>query len=141
MPNVFVARTFSKAHGMAGLRAGYAVGDARVIKALAAYKMPNSLGTLTLAAAMASIANTAHIEAEPSTGERRSFALFRPKRDVMLPLAGEDVISLRRDQTGAFLIQKALVDHLAQVPVGAGNGPLLRRIALELPQNSPGLVR
>jgi len=35
-PNVFVARTFSKAHGMAGLRAGYAVGDARVIAALAA---------------------------------------------------------------------------------------------------------
>ena len=27
-PNVFVARTFSKAHGMAGLRAGYAIGDA-----------------------------------------------------------------------------------------------------------------
>ena len=49
---------------MAGLRAGYAVGDARAIKALAAYKMPNSLGTLTLAAAMASIANNAHIEAE-----------------------------------------------------------------------------
>lgn len=63
-PNVFVARTFSKAHGMAGLRAGYAVGDARAIKALAAYKMPNGLGTLTLAAATASIANTAHIEAE-----------------------------------------------------------------------------
>ncbi len=63
-PNVFVARTFSKAHGMAGLRAGYAVGEARVIKALAAYKMPNGLGTLTLAAATASIANTAHIEAE-----------------------------------------------------------------------------
>ncbi len=63
-PNVFVARTFSKAHGMAGLRAGYAVGDARTIKALAAYKMPNGLGTLTLAGAMASLANTGHIEAE-----------------------------------------------------------------------------
>ncbi len=63
-PNVFVARTFSKAHGMAGLRAGYAVGDARTIAALAAYKMPNGLGPLTLAAAIASLANTAHIAAE-----------------------------------------------------------------------------
>ena len=63
-PNVFVARTFSKAHGMAGLRAGYAVGDARTIAALAAYKMPNGLGTLTLAAAIASLANTALIAAE-----------------------------------------------------------------------------
>ena len=75
-PNVFVARTFSKAHGMAGLRAGYAVGDARVITALAAYKMPNSLGTLTLAAAMASIANTAHIEAERARNtEARAFTV------------------------------------------------------------------
>ena len=32
-PKVFVARTFSKAYGMAGLRVGYAVGDAEVIKA------------------------------------------------------------------------------------------------------------
>jgi histidinol-phosphate aminotransferase len=75
-PNVFVARTFSKAHGMAGLRAGYAVGDARVITALTAYKMPNGLGTLTLAAAMASIANTAHIEAERARNtEVRAFTV------------------------------------------------------------------
>jgi len=75
-PNVFVARTFSKAHGMAGLRAGYAVGDARAIKALDAYKMPNGLGTLTLAAAMTSLANTAHIAAERSRNtEVRAFTL------------------------------------------------------------------
>ncbi len=75
-PNVFVARTFSKAHGMAGLRAGYAVGDARTIKALAAYKMPNGLGTLTLAAAIASLANTVHIEAERARNtEVRAFTV------------------------------------------------------------------
>lgn len=63
-PNVFVARTFSKAHGMAGLRAGYAVGDPAVIARLAAFKTPNAVGTLTLAASVASLANTAHIAAE-----------------------------------------------------------------------------
>jgi len=75
-PNVFVTRTFSKAHGMAGLRAGYAVGDERAIAKLAAYKMPNGLGTLTLAGAMASLANTAHIEAERSRNtEVRAFTV------------------------------------------------------------------
>ena len=63
-PNVFVARTFSKAHGMAGLRAGYAVGDPKVIARLAAFKTPNAVGTLTLSAAVTSLANTAHIAAE-----------------------------------------------------------------------------
>ena len=28
-PNVFVARTFSKAYGMAGMRIGYAIGHGR----------------------------------------------------------------------------------------------------------------
>ncbi len=75
-PNVFVARTFSKAHGMAGLRAGYAIGDPRAIAALAAYKMPNGLGTLTLAAAEASLANTAHIAAERARNtEVRAFTV------------------------------------------------------------------
>ena len=43
-PNVFVTRTFSKAYGMAGLRAGYAIGDQTAIKAITAYKMPYALG-------------------------------------------------------------------------------------------------
>jgi histidinol-phosphate aminotransferase len=63
-PNVFVTRTFSKAYGMAGLRAGYAVGDPQIIATLAKYKMPNALGTLTLAAALAGLANQPHISAE-----------------------------------------------------------------------------
>jgi histidinol-phosphate aminotransferase len=63
-PNVFVTRTFSKAYGMAGLRAGYAVGDPRVIAALQKYKMPNGLGTLTLSAAIAGLANPSHIDNE-----------------------------------------------------------------------------
>ena len=63
-PNVFVARTFSKAYGMAGLRAGYAIGHAPTIKALNAYRMPYGLGTLTLGATMVGLGNQAHIDGE-----------------------------------------------------------------------------
>lgn len=75
-PNVFVARTFSKAHGMAGLRAGYAIGDPAAIAKLQAYKMPNGLGTLTLTAALTSLANTTHIAAERARNtEVRAFTV------------------------------------------------------------------
>ena len=75
-PNVFVARTFSKAHGMAGLRAGYAIGDPASIAKLQAYKMPNGLGTLTLTAALTSLADTAHIAAERARNtEVRAFTV------------------------------------------------------------------
>ncbi len=63
-PKVFVTRTFSKAYGMAGLRAGYAVGDAETIKALQAYKMPYALGTLVLGGAITAFNNTKHIADE-----------------------------------------------------------------------------
>lgn len=63
-PNVFVTRTFSKAYGMAGLRAGYAIGHAPTIKAITAFKMPYGLGTLTLGGAIAALANQKHIDAE-----------------------------------------------------------------------------
>lgn len=63
-PKVFVTRTFSKAFGMAGLRAGYAVGNTETIKALQAYKMPYALGTLVLGGAITAFDNTKHITDE-----------------------------------------------------------------------------
>jgi len=75
-PNVFVARTFSKAHGMAGLRAGYGIGHADVIKAVRAYKMPYGLGTLTIAGAVTGLANQPHIDAERARNtEVRAFTI------------------------------------------------------------------
>jgi histidinol-phosphate aminotransferase len=63
-PNVFVTRTFSKAYGMAGLRAGYAIGDGPTIKQLNRYRMPYGLGTLVLGATIVALGNQAHIDAE-----------------------------------------------------------------------------
>jgi histidinol-phosphate aminotransferase len=69
-PNVLVARTFSKAYGMAGVRIGYAVGQAATIKKMAAYRMPYNVNTFGVAAAVASLKDPAHIkdEAARNTG-------------------------------------------------------------------------
>ena len=63
-PNVLVARTFSKAYGMAGMRIGYAIGHAETIKSLARYKMPYNVSVFGVAAAMAALDDPAHIDAE-----------------------------------------------------------------------------
>lgn len=54
-PNVVVLRTFSKAYGLAGLRAGYAVGDPAVITALMKVHIPFSVNRVVQAAAIASL--------------------------------------------------------------------------------------
>jgi histidinol-phosphate aminotransferase len=63
-PNVLVARTFSKAFGMAGMRIGYAVGMTDTVKRLARYKMPYNVSVFGVAAAIAALNDTKHLEEE-----------------------------------------------------------------------------
>jgi histidinol-phosphate aminotransferase len=63
-PNVFVARTFSKAYGMAGMRIGYAIGQLDTVKPLARLKMPYNVSVFGIAAAIAALNDPKHIEAE-----------------------------------------------------------------------------
>jgi len=63
-PNVFVARTFSKAYGMAGMRIGYAIGHLDTVKPLARLKMPYNVSVFGIAAAIAALNDPKHIEAE-----------------------------------------------------------------------------
>jgi histidinol-phosphate aminotransferase len=63
-PNVFVTRTFSKAYGMAGLRIGYAIGHVDTVKPLARLKMPYNVSVFGVAASIAALNDTKHIEQE-----------------------------------------------------------------------------
>ena len=73
-PNVFIARTLSKAYGMAGMRVGYAVGQPRTIEAFNRWAITFNQNSLAVAAAVASLDDPAHIEAERArNAEARAF--------------------------------------------------------------------
>jgi histidinol-phosphate aminotransferase len=55
MPNVVVARTFSKAHGLAGLRVGYGLAPERVADYAERVRFPFSVNLVAQAAAAASM--------------------------------------------------------------------------------------
>lgn len=54
-PNVVVTRTFSKAHGMAGLRVGYGIGHPDVIATIDKTMLPFTVNALAQAAALAAL--------------------------------------------------------------------------------------
>jgi histidinol-phosphate aminotransferase len=54
-PNVVVLRTFSKIHGLAGLRVGYAIADPRMIGVLRRLQLPFAVSALGEAAAVAAL--------------------------------------------------------------------------------------
>jgi len=63
-PNVLVAKTFSKAYGMAGVRIGYAIGSAATIAKMSRWRMPYNVNTFGVAAAIASLKDQQHIKEE-----------------------------------------------------------------------------
>jgi histidinol-phosphate aminotransferase len=98
--NVVVLRTFSKAYGLAGLRVGYAIGDPDIITALGKVYVPFSAGSISQAAAIASLdaadellARTDNVVAERTrvTAALRGAGYTVPPSQanfVWLPLAG-----------------------------------------------------
>jgi histidinol-phosphate aminotransferase len=75
-PNVIVARTFSKAYGMAGVRIGYAIGHADTIRKMARYRMPYNVNTFGVAAAVASLKDPQHIKEEAARNKQvREFTI------------------------------------------------------------------
>jgi histidinol-phosphate aminotransferase len=73
-PNVIVARTMSKAYGMAGMRVGYAVGQKHTMEAFNRWGITFNQNSLAVAAAIATLDDPAHIEAERARNiEARAF--------------------------------------------------------------------
>jgi histidinol-phosphate aminotransferase len=72
-PNVIVARTFSKAYGMAGLRVGYGIGRPDTIKKMRELLFGQGTNVLGLAAALASITDEQRLqqEAQRNTAARQ----------------------------------------------------------------------
>lgn len=61
-PNLVVTRTFSKAFGLAGVRAGYALSAPGVADLLNRVRQPFNLNSLAQAAAVAALGDNAHLE-------------------------------------------------------------------------------
>lgn len=75
-PNVLMLRTFSKAHGMAALRLGYALGQPKTADALGRYRMPYNTNNFVIGAGLASVDDETYLARERARNtEVRAFTL------------------------------------------------------------------
>ncbi|WP_026925391.1 histidinol-phosphate transaminase [Glycomyces arizonensis] len=93
-PNAVVFRTFSKAWGLAGLRAGYLIGSPEVAAAVSKCVIPFAVNVLAQTAALAAL------EAEEEM--RRRVALVVAERERMLAAAREFVPDIPDSQANFF---------------------------------------
>lgn len=126
--NVLVARTFSKAFGLAGLRVGYAVGDPGAIRELRKAQAPFSVSSLAQVAAMAALANADLLEPRLSTNAQQMKVVADEfaSRNVTATDSETNFVCLQVDQAGALanalsgegVITRAVAPGLLRVTIG-----------------------
>jgi histidinol-phosphate aminotransferase len=129
-PNLLVVQTMSKSRALAGLRVGYAIGDADLIEALTRVKDSfNSypLGRLAQAGAIASLGDEAYFQAARASviegRERLNRGLLRLGFDV-LPSSANFVFARHPEHAGAALAaalreRAVIVRHFAAPRIAA----------------------
>lgn len=75
--NVLVLRTFSKAHGLAGIRVGYGVGPQELIGCLAQIQDMFAVSNVAQAAALAALEDTEHVRFAVESNTKQSEYLAR----------------------------------------------------------------
>ncbi|HSU34933.1 MAG TPA: Rv2231c family pyridoxal phosphate-dependent protein CobC, partial [Propionibacteriaceae bacterium] len=150
---VLVLRSLTKTWGLAGLRAGYAVGDAEVIAAMAVQQPPWSVSTPALAAITACLSDQARDLAAAAAAEitRHRGVLVAGLQSIGLAAAGQpmapfvlvDTEPIRGGHVRGW-VRTALRDEGFAVRRGEtfpGLGPDWIRIAVRDPSTSGRLVR
>ncbi len=75
--NLVVTRTFSKAHGLAGLRVGYAVSSPQIADLLNRVRQPFNVNSLAQAAAIAALEDTGYVESSRAQNRDERLRLCR----------------------------------------------------------------
>lgn len=116
---VIVLRTFSKAHGLAGLRVGYGFGPPALLQALARVRPAFSLSGVAEAGALAAFGDSAHVQKAvennateaPRLAQELSQLGFHPVPTFANFLyfdVGEDSVAFARRLQGEGIIVRAL---------------------------------
>lgn len=112
-PRVIRMRTFSKAHGLAGARIGYALGHPELIAAFDRVRNHFGVNRIAMAGAQAALADKAwlaHVVGEVAEGRRRIAGIAAANGLAALPSATNFVaIDCRRDGAFARRVLDALV--------------------------------
>ena len=152
LAGLVVLRSLTKTFGLAGLRAGYAIGDPNLIAAMQRQQPPWSVSTPALAAMVACLAPDSQgfaAEAAKETAHRRAY-LIEQLAGIGLEVAGQpqapfvlvDTCGVRADREPGW-VRLALREHGFAVRRGEtfpGLGPDWIRIAVRDPQTTDQFI-
>lgn len=115
--NLLVARTFSKAFGMAGCRVGYLLANEKIIQAVQKTFMPYSLNVMSLEVARAMLKHRQEIydDVKTTVSEREKiFKIFSERlNDFQVVPSCTNFIFLRSTSSSEKFLQKCLAEKIS----------------------------
>lgn len=140
--NVVVLRTFSKAHGLAGLRVGYGIGPAELMSYVARMRTTFSVSTLAQAAALAALEDEAHtrkaVENNADQAEAISAAISELGYRVTPTWANFIYCELGEDATD--FAKRMQAEGVIIRPLGAWGAPTAIRVTIGTPEQNKFLL-
>ena len=144
-PNLLVSRTFSKAHGLAGLRVGFGIAQAPVTDMLNRIRQPFNVNSLAQAAAIAALNDEAFLQQTAklnADGYRQLTQAFDAMGLEFVQSFGNFVlVKVGNDESaGARVNLELLKRGIIVRPVGGYGLPQWLRISIGLPHENAACI-
>ena len=141
-PNLIVTRTFSKAWGLASLRAGYSVSSPEIANVLNRVRQPFNVDTLALAAATAVLDDEQYLQRAREVnaeGMKQLETAFNEMGLDYIPSAG-NFIALNVGEQAADINQLLLEQGVIVRPIAGYGMPGHLRVSIGLPEENDRFI-
>lgn len=143
-PNLVVARTFSKAYGLASLRVGYGASSAEVADLLNRVRPPFNVNSLALVAATASLADDDYVQRSiqvNSQGMQQLEAAFAKLKLEYIPSVANFVaFKIPRPFVAAEVFQQLLAKGVIVRPIAGYQMPDYLRVSIGTARENQGFI-
>lgn len=141
-PNLLLMRTFSKIHGLAGLRLGYGIGHPEFIAALEKIRQPFNINSLAQAAGLAALDDKAHVRKtlrNNAAGRKYLESALRALGLEFVPTSANFILTKVGDGQGVFeaLQRQGVITR----PMGGYQLPEWIRISIGTPAENRRCAR
>jgi len=141
--NVILLKTFSKTHGLAGLRVGYGIGPARLMSLFAPLRTIFSVSSLAQAAAAAALHDAEHIQCAVRNNAEQAEVLTSGLRELGFhpPQTWANFLYIELKQEASRFADRLREQDIVVQPLALWGAPTAIRVSIGTPEENQRFLR
>jgi len=141
--NVILLKTFSKTHGLAGLRVGYGIGPSRLMSLFAPLRTIFSVSSLAQAAAAAALHDSEHVQCAVRNNAEQAQVLTRGLRELGFhpPQTWANFLYIELKQKASAFADRLREQNIVVQPLALWGAPTAIRVSIGTPEENQQFLR